>query len=151
MTTRFAHTNIIAADYQALAAFYVTVFDCEPVPPAREIAEPWLARGTGVPDAALVGVHLRLPGHGPRGPTLEIFQYREALARPSPVAAHRPGFGHIAFEVEDVDAKLAQVVTHGGTILGDIVSAEVQGAGLITFVYATDPEGNIVELQRWAR
>jgi catechol-2,3-dioxygenase len=25
----------------------------------------------------------------------------------------------------------------------------VAGAGTITFVYLTDPEGNILELQRW--
>ncbi len=30
-----------------------------------------------------------------------------------------------------------------------IVSHEVPGAGLLTFTYATDPEGNILELQRW--
>ncbi len=30
-----------------------------------------------------------------------------------------------------------------------IVSHEVPGAGLPTFACATDPEGNILELQRW--
>jgi hypothetical protein len=35
-------------------------------------------------------------------------------------------------------------------MLGEIVSVEVAGAGWITFAYATDPEGNLIELQRWS-
>jgi catechol-2,3-dioxygenase len=31
-----------------------------------------------------------------------------------------------------------------------VVSVEVAGAGSITFAYLTDPEGNIVEVQRWS-
>jgi len=34
--------------------------------------------------------------------------------------------------------------------VGDLVTAEIAGAGNITFVYMTDPEGNIIELQNWA-
>jgi hypothetical protein len=34
--------------------------------------------------------------------------------------------------------------------VGEIVSVEIPGAGRITFVYVTDPEGNIVELQHWS-
>jgi len=43
------------------------------------------------------------------------------------------------------------VLAAGGRKLGDIVSVEIPGAGKITFVYAADPEGNIIELQEWAR
>lgn len=38
---------------------------------------------------------------------------------------------------------------HGGHTLGEIVAHEVPGAGLLTFTCATDPEGNILELQSW--
>ena len=34
--------------------------------------------------------------------------------------------------------------------VGDLVTAEITNAGTITFVYMTDPEGNIIELQKWA-
>ncbi len=149
MKVRYAHTNIIAEDWRALAAFYQRVFACVPVPPERDQAGTWLARGTGVPGAALRGVHLRLPGHSDEGPTLEIYSYAEMLEGPEAPAANRKGIGHLAFEVENVAATLERIVAHGGSALGEVVSREVAGVGTITFVYAADPEGNILEIQSW--
>jgi catechol 2,3-dioxygenase-like lactoylglutathione lyase family enzyme len=146
---RFAHVNIIGNDWRALSRFYQDVFGCQPVPPERKLSGAWLEAATGVPDAALEGEHLRLPGNGDGGPTLEIFSYKNNLDRPAS-AANRLGIGHIAFEVDDVHAALDQVVAHGGHALGEMQSAEVPGKGKLTFVYATDPEGNIIELQAWA-
>ena len=148
MKTRYRHTNIVAADWQALAAFYEDVFGCVPVPPRRDLVGAWLDRGTGVRDAQLTGVHLRLPGHGDGGPTLEIYSYAASEPRPA-VAANREGITHIAFEVDDVVAATRLVLEHGGSNVGDVTSAEVPGVGFLTFVYLADPEGNIVELQAW--
>ena len=148
MPTRYTHTNIIAADWRSLAEFYTDVFECVPVPPERNQSGEWLTRGTGVADAHLTGVHLRLPGHGEEGPTLELYSYANPLDKPAP-AANRKGLGHLAFSVEDVAATLEQVLAHGGRALGETVTREVGGVGALTFVYATDPEGNILELQRW--
>jgi catechol 2,3-dioxygenase-like lactoylglutathione lyase family enzyme len=149
VTARFAHTNIVAEDFRALAKFYVDVFACVFVPPERQIAGAWLATGTGVDGAQLTGVHLRLPGHGSDGPTLEIFEYAESRTRPMPIAANRCGFGHIAFEVDDVARTTQRVTEAGGALIGDVVTADVVGAGRITFVYVADLEGNIIELQQW--
>ncbi len=146
---RYAHTNIIARDWQVLERFYSQIFDCYRVPPPRNQSGPWLARGTGVEQAALEGVHLRLPGHGEHGPTLEIYSYKQMLEKPEP-AANRQGLGHLAFEVEDVRSLLERVLQAGGHSLGEVVEKEVEGVGIITFVYATDPEGNILELQSWS-
>jgi hypothetical protein len=44
---------------------------------------------------------------------------------------------------------LERILKHGGRTLGEVVSHQVSGVGKLTFVYATDPEGNIVELQHW--
>lgn len=148
MKAAYRHTNIGAADWRALASFYEDVFGCTPVPPSRDLSGAWLDRGTGVPDAHLTGIHLRLPGHGGRGPTLEIYGYSTTAPRPA-VAANRQGITHIAFEVDDVAAAARLVVAHGGSLVGDVASARVPGVGLLTFVYAADPEGNIIELQAW--
>ena len=75
MKAKYKHTNIVARDWQALAGFYETVFGCTRVPPERHLSGEWLASGTGVADARFSGVHLRMPGNGTRGPTLEIYQY----------------------------------------------------------------------------
>ncbi|MFG0329194.1 MAG: VOC family protein [Phycisphaerales bacterium] len=150
---RYTHTNIVAKDWRRLARFYVEVFDCELLMPERDLAEPWVAAASGVPDAHLRGAHLRLPGYDAldanEAPTLEIYEYDESPRRPKPVAANRPGFGHIAFAVDDVPAALRRLLDHGGGRLGELVTATVPGKGDITWVYATDPEGNIIELQRW--
>jgi predicted enzyme related to lactoylglutathione lyase len=148
MKARFAHLNLVARDWRKLAAFYERVFGCAPVPPERDLQGAWLERATGVPGAHIRGMHLRLPAGGEKGPTLEIFQYLPEGRMPDR-AVNRPGFSHIAFAVEDVGAAREAVLAAGGGEVGPPTTVPVAGAGTITFVYLTDPEGNILELQRW--
>lgn len=149
ISAKYVHTNIIAQDWQTLTEFYMAVFGCVPVPPERNQSGAWLEQATGVDGAALQGMHLRLPGWGDDGPTLEIYQYQQSKAKLEP-AANRLGLGHIAFAVDDVAAARETVLEHGGHDLGQIVTTEIPGAGTITVVYMADPEGNLIELQRWA-
>lgn len=148
MKATYTHTSIVAADWRTLAGFYERVFGCTRVPPPRDLSGAWLARGTGVADARLTGIHLRLPGLGDGGPTVEIFQYG-VVEPPSPPAVNRQGLAHLAFAVDDVDAAARQVVDEGGSLVGEVTTAEIPGAGRLTFVYAADPEGNVLELQAW--
>jgi predicted enzyme related to lactoylglutathione lyase len=144
----YGHTNIIAADWRRLADFYIRLFGCEFVPPEREYEGPDVARGTGVPDGAIRGVHLRLPGHGDDGPTLEIYSYPRSEER-LPSASNRLGLGHIAFAVEDVAAARESVLAAGGRSVGEVVTLETTEGQRVTWCYVTDPEDNIVELQSW--
>src|SRR6185436_9992827 len=80
---RFGHVNLVAADWRLLADFYERVFGCVFVPPERDLGGPVLEAGTGVPGATIRGAHLRLPGLGENGPTLEIFQYGAEPERPA--------------------------------------------------------------------
>ncbi len=191
INARYVHTNLIARDWRRMAAFYEQVFGCRPVPPERHLTEAWVAQASGVPGAAIHGVHLRLPGcggdgkpsdgaaergggpaggavsaagrdgvpasgaddaaeRGGDGPTLEIFQYNLLKEGEAP-AINRPGLAHLAFAVDDVPAALDAVRAAGGGQLGELVRVEVPGVGRLVFVYATDPEGNLIELQRWER
>ena len=78
-----------------------------------------------MPGAALQGAHLRLPGHGPNGPTLEIYQYQPALEGLPPVV-NRPGFGHIAFVVDDVPQARETVLAAAGRSVGEVVTLETE-------------------------
>ncbi|MFQ6035476.1 MAG: VOC family protein [Sedimentisphaerales bacterium] len=145
---KYKHTNIVAQDWRKLAKFYQRILGCKPVPPERNHTGEWVGRCTGVRGAEVRGVHLRLPGYGDDGPTLEIFQYNRVEIRPE-TAINRPGFAHLAFEVDDVQAARDALIAAGGRYVGELVTTEIAGAGTITLIYVTDPEGNIIELQKW--
>jgi predicted enzyme related to lactoylglutathione lyase len=146
---RFGHVNLIARDWRSLADFYMRMFGCEIVPPERDYRGDDLAAGSGVPGAALRGVHLRLPGHGATGPTLEIYQY-ESMPEPLPAAANRPGFQHIAFAVAVVTDARDLVLAAGGRAIGTVVTLQTSDGRFVTWAYVTDPEDNIIELQSWS-
>ena len=151
MGIRYAHTNIVAKDWRKLAEFYIEVLDCEPVPPERNYSGEVIGRIAGIaPDGAmrLSGIHLRLPGHGTDGPTLEIFQYQPGGSK-FEINSDSAGFSHIAFGVDDVQAVAAKFLEWGGSGVGEFTEMEVAGAGHIALHYLAAPEGNIVELQKW--
>lgn len=145
---KYVHTNVIARDWKKLVRFYVEVFGCASKGPERNMSGAWLDEVTSIPDAHLTGVHLRLPGYGNDGPTLEIFSYNKLVESDSS-AANRCGFAHIAFGVEHVDEALQAMIAAGGSAVGKVATTDVRGMGKLCVVYARDPEGNIIELQKW--
>ena len=147
---KYVHTNLVAADWRKLAQFYQDAFGCVPVPPERDLSGDQLEAGTGISGVHLRGAHLRLPGWGDNGPTLEIFQY-DPLADRSTTEVNRPGYGHIAFSVDDVAAAQETVLAAGGRPIGEIVTTGVATGVRVTWCYVTDPEDNIVELQSWSK
>jgi predicted enzyme related to lactoylglutathione lyase len=149
LDAKYVHTNLIAQDWRALADFYQRLFGCLPVPPERDYQGPPLEAGTGLPGAHLRGAHLRLPGYGDDGPTLEIFNYNILKERLG-TAVNRPGFGHIAFAVTVVAAAQQAVLQAGGSAVGEVVTLTTATGAQVTWCYVTDPEGNIVELQSWS-
>jgi predicted enzyme related to lactoylglutathione lyase len=148
-SARYVHTNLIARDWRSLARFYQDVFGCVPVPPERDYSGAELEAGSGMRGARLQGAHLRLPGHGLDGPTLELFHYSE-LADEVERAVNRPGFGHIAFSVASVRDAHDEVLARGGSALGEIVTLTTATGARVTWCYVRDPEGNVIELQSWS-
>jgi predicted enzyme related to lactoylglutathione lyase len=145
---KYVHTNLVAKDWRKLSAFYQTLFDCVPVPPERDLSGDPMDAGTGIPDVHVWGEHLRLPGYGSNGPTLEIFNYNK-LEECGGRSVNRPGFGHIAFSVEDVKSAREAVLAAGGSPVGEVVTVQIATGARVTWCYLADPEGNILELQSW--
>jgi predicted enzyme related to lactoylglutathione lyase len=145
---KYVHTNLIARDWKRLVQFYSAVFGCIPKGPERDMSGAWLDQVTSLRNAHLRGVHLSLPGYGDDGPTLEIFGYSQLFEGNLP-AANQCGFAHIAFAVDDVNQALQAVIAAGGGAVGEIATTQVDSVGVLRVVYARDPEGNIIELQKW--
>lgn len=151
MATVFHHINIVSPDPHRLAQFYMDVFGCVRDGPERNLSGDWIERGTGLPGARITGLMLTLPGFGTPGPRLEIFNVAGAgEARPGQV--NRSGLMHLCFEVADAYETLDRVLAAGGQRQGEIVdSGTIPGVGRADFVYARDPDGNILELVAWTR
>ncbi|MFZ7101497.1 MAG: VOC family protein [Peptococcaceae bacterium] len=150
MTVKYVHTNLVARDRKKLAEFYIDVFNCKPLYPERDLAGQWLAKLTGINDVRIRGIHLELPGYE-NGPTLEIFQYEPANFKEDAPLLNEQGFRHIAFHVAEVEETAARLVSNGGKVLSEIIKQDYGGLGLLTVVYAQDPEGNFIEIQNWSK
>jgi len=146
ISAKYSHTNLIARDWRKLADFYINSFGCELVPPERDLKGEALEKGTAVPQAQIKGAHLRLPGYGDQGPTIELFSYN-IFGEESKKAVNRPGWSHIAFRVDDVPEAVEIVKSLGGALVGEVVTTPVGTDKSIKWCYMIDPEGNIVELQ----
>lgn len=151
MTFRYVHTNIIAKDWKKLSQFYQKVLHCKPLPNgSRDLRGGWLDRLTGIPSVFVQGEHLLLPGYSEDHPTLEIFSYSQEEYNNSKMI-NNLGFGHLAFEVDDVRETLKEIIDEGGGQVGDVVDAMYPDDVKATFVYAKDIEENIIELQSWRK
>ena len=116
--------------------------------PERDMSGAWLDQVTSLRNAHLRGVHLSLPGYGDDGPTLEIFSYSQLVEadadwKPVRVCPYRVCGRRCEPGVADADRsrwrRQSERLPH----------TEVGSVGLLRVVYAGDPEGNIVELQKW--
>jgi predicted enzyme related to lactoylglutathione lyase len=151
MTIRYVHTNIIAKDWRKLSQFYQNVLHCTPMPNGRrDLKGEWLDKLTGISSVHIEGEHLLLPGGSGDYPTLEIFSYSQNENGNSKLV-NNPGFGHLAFQVDDVRETLSKIIAAGGGQVGEVVEAVYPDNVKATFVYAKDIEGNIIELQSWQR
>lgn len=144
----YSHTNLIASDVPKMIAFYRDVLGCRSIGQTRDLSGSWLERLTGISGAHIIGEHLAMPGYNDGGPTLKIFGYDSVIPHAAP-GVNASGFTHLAFAVDDVAALLAQVLAHGGGQIGELVYTRYADGRVLTVVYATDPEGNIIELQSW--
>ena len=146
---KYVHTNIIAKDWEKLALFYEDVFKCTRLFPERNLYGEWLEKATSIKEATIQGIHLRLPGYDDNGPTLEIFQYSKNEEQANK-AINQEGYAHIAFSVDNIEKVRDEVLSAGGKLIGELITHKIEGAGKVSLLYLTDPEGNIIELQKWS-
>jgi catechol 2,3-dioxygenase-like lactoylglutathione lyase family enzyme len=90
-------------------------------------------------------VTLAIPGLVPRF-EVQLLHYRhpEAATDPDIARLDKLGFNHICFAVDDAEAVVAHLKSHGVTVRG-----ELQGFHNRRLFFVTGPEGITVELAQW--
>ena len=73
-------------------------------------------------------------------------EYAETVDRSIP-AVNEPGYGHLAFEVLDLNNTIENVLRLGGSLQGQVTNFGT-GEKPHLIVYVRDPEGNILELDQ---
>jgi catechol 2,3-dioxygenase-like lactoylglutathione lyase family enzyme len=126
----FDHVGLAVGDLAAMTAWYSAAFDLEPE--FEFELEPVTFRG------------VMLRGAGYRVELLAREGSLTGLQAAGPVeAALTRGFGHIAFDVADVDTAHRRLLGLGAT---DRMSPRRSPEPGVRMAFVADPEGNLVEL-----
>jgi len=139
-----AHINLVARDAEALAAFYMNVTKCELLRAPKMLSGEIVSRGNGLPNSEIYTIWLKFPEL--ERPFLEIHQHTVTHHRDQP-RVNEPGFGHLAFQMEDISDVLSKILQAGGSQVGEITDFGTPEKPCL-IAYARDPEGNVLELEQ---
>lgn len=131
MTHTFDHVGLSVADLDAMIAWYGKAFGL-----AVEFE-------FELPNAIMRGAML----HSPDGYRVELLHRADSVlglqaGNPLEAAATR-GYGHVAFDVPDVDAAYDALIALGAA---DRMSPRPSPEPGVRMAYVADPEGNLIEL-----
>ena len=124
------HVNIATPDADALAATFADLFDLEIVK-RTEVAD------QGVQVVKLSAGNAVIELTAPTGPDTPVGRF---------LAKNRPGLHHVCFRVDDLRAKVAELLAKGVRLVNE--EPTIGAAGLpIVFVHPKSCGGVLVELQ----
>ncbi len=135
------HIGITVSDIDRSISFYRDALGFE-VGNKMRVGGEMFEKVTGVPGAEIDIAFVRAPGQ-----FLELLGYVKPEDRTaSKLRACDPGFMHVAFKVQNLDAVVASIKAHGFLPLSPIqtVAAEGPEQGL-RVIYARDPDGVVLE------
>jgi len=131
MSATLDHVGLTVADLEAMTAWYAGALKLE------------VEFEFALPHADFRGVMLRSPA-GFRIELLSRPGSATGLQAADPVeAALTRGFGHVAFDVPDVDTAYDELVAAGAA---DRMSPRPSPEPGVRMAYIADPEGNLIEL-----
>jgi|SRR5687768_3463725 len=147
MITKLNHANLIVSNLERSKKFYTEVLGLE-VLMETEIDEEQFARGVSIPGTKVKGVFFQVPGT----PTaIEMFEYvapEKSKSVPGDWLPSDIGVGHIAFEVDDIDAAYERLRKQNVTFVSEPVTLPPthKDVGGVRFCYFKDPDGILLEL-----
>jgi len=136
------HLGLCVRDLGASVGFYRDVAGFEVRTPRFPMAGSWFDTLTWN-EGAEIEVAMLVLG----GVTLQLVQYHAAGAAPVAPGHNHPGNPHLCIDVDDVDAKRAEVLALGAHRPTAIV--EIAGTAARSF-YVEDPDGTPVEFLQMA-
>jgi catechol 2,3-dioxygenase-like lactoylglutathione lyase family enzyme len=141
MATVLGHINIVVNDLDAARDFFVTYFGFE-AGAATPLHGEWADRLNHLPHVRAIYIPLTQAGSTTR---IELLKFLEP-ASCDPRDLGRPnelGYRHIGFQVDDIDATVAELEAAGVPFLSPV--QYVQAMNLKT-VYFLGPEGILMQL-----
>jgi len=136
MTARLDHVGLAVADLGTAAAWYCDVFGLEPELSLRVEAIDLSIEMLIHPAFGYRVELLHRPGTG------DMAGSGPKPAHPA-AAALRAGFGHVAFDVPDLDGAFDRAVARGARPVMRPCPAPEPG---VLMAFVADPEGNLIEL-----
>jgi catechol 2,3-dioxygenase-like lactoylglutathione lyase family enzyme len=143
MITHFDHVTVCVRDVAAAKRFF-GLLGFEEDKSTVISGEPF-ARYMGLSEIEALHVTLVRPGSQPRL-EVQLLCYRRPEARADPNAARldKVGFNHICFAVDDAEATVRHLRSHGVEVRGEL--ADFHDRKLF---FLTGPEGITIELAEW--
>jgi len=137
------HVGITVKDLDASIRFYHDVLGLEfSNEPSPWFDGPGLGPAVGVPGAALRQVSLLLGET-----TLELLEYKSPPSETAePLLSNNIGASHVAFLVDDIHAKKAELEAEGIAFYSDVNSVDEGVLAGWRWVYFEDPDGYPLEL-----
>ena len=129
---RLDHVGLAVADLEAAALWFCDVFGLVPELTLRVEA---------------LNLSIEMLKHPVRGYRLELLHRPGSRADGKPGtpadAALREGYGHVAFDVADLDAGYDRAVAFGGR---PVMPPRPSPEAGVRMAFVVDPEGNLIEL-----
>ena len=134
----FEHVGVVVNDLEAAAGFFVHLGFKVEVP--MDVSGRWVDRIIDLDDVRLEMIFVSAPD-GSGSLELTKFHAPRAGSNGDRLPANVPGYRHIAYRVDDVEAVVRQAQDAGYSPIGEIVDYE----GKYRLVYVEGPEGLLVE------
>lgn len=140
MVIGFNHTSFTVVDMDKSVRFWTAALGFE----ARSISPrygAWQSKVTGVDGAKLMVAHLY--GYGTH---IEFIQYLSGAGRAEAIAPNSACAAHVCFDVTDIDATWANLLSAGAVPQGGITLVDNGPVRGLKAGYLRDPNGIVIEL-----
>ncbi|MCU1580312.1 MAG: Glyoxalase/bleomycin resistance protein/dioxygenase [Rhodoglobus sp.] len=140
------HVGFSVADLERSISFYRNALGLE-LKHRQTGDNPYTRTLVGYDDAVIHVAQFTIPGAvPPSGHVLELIEYEVPRGESIAPSNARIGSGHLAFEVDDIQATAARVVESGGSLVSNpvAITAGINAGGWA--VYFRDPDGITLEL-----